>query len=252
MSSPTVNDPGDHVYGRILTFRNCLSSGNPIDVAVGGVKAAATTSVTATGVTTTQADDFVVVAVSWDLDNAGPVITNWANANLSGFVELGDEGTTQGNGGGIGVAAGIKATAGATGDTTATVTSSINAFLTIALKGNTAKYTAVDDPFSHDSDTSYIASATPGDRQTFDFPNLGTTGTVRAVQITTMARKDDAGTRTLASVVRRGTTNYDGTAVPLSASYIAVDYVYEQDPSTSAAWTVTNIDAGEFGVKVDS
>jgi hypothetical protein len=245
-------DPGDHAHGQILTFRGCLASGSPVDVTGGGVKGTATTSVTATGVTTTQANDLVVVAVAWDIDNAGPLFTNFANANLDGFAEVVDNGSTTGNGGGIGVAVGIKATAGATGDTTATVTSSINAFLTIALKGNAAKYSAVDDPVSNDADLSYISSSTPGDRQTFDFPDLGTTGTVKAVQITAVARKDDAGTRTLAPVVRRGTTNYDGTGTPLSASYVAVGNVYEQDPSTSAAWLVSGIDAGEFGIKVDS
>src|SRR5690606_17811474 len=59
MASPVVTDPGDHVYARILTFRGVIETGNPWDVTGGGVKAAASTSVTVTGVTTTVADTLI-------------------------------------------------------------------------------------------------------------------------------------------------------------------------------------------------
>ena len=134
MAAPTVADPGDHVYARILTYRSVVGTGNPWDITGGGVKAATSTSVTVTGVTTTVADTLIVQAVARDNDSAAAAFSAQANSNLTGIVERSDAGTTQGNGGGFGVWDGVKATAGATGDTTATVTSSINAFLTIALK----------------------------------------------------------------------------------------------------------------------
>jgi len=134
MAAPTVADPGDHVYARILTYRGVISTGDPWDVTGGGVKAAASTTVTVTGVTTTVADTLIVQAVARDNDSTAAAFSAQTNANLTSITERSDAGTTSGNGGGFAVWDGVKAAAGATGDTTATVTSSINAFLTIALK----------------------------------------------------------------------------------------------------------------------
>jgi hypothetical protein len=134
MTAPTIADPGDHVWARIITYRGVVHSGNPWDVTGGGVKAAASTSVTVTGVTTTAANTLVVQAVARHDDRATAAFSAETNANLTGIAERSDAGTTSNNGGGIGIWDGRKATAGATGNTTANVTSSINAFLTIALK----------------------------------------------------------------------------------------------------------------------
>ncbi|MBI5099396.1 MAG: CxxxxCH/CxxCH domain-containing protein [Nitrospirae bacterium] len=136
MAAPTVATTADHIYAVILTYRGVTGSGNPFDITGGGVKATASTSVTATGVTTTVPDTLIVVAVANDLDSAAAVASGWTNANLTGITERRDAGTIQGLGGGIAVMDGTKATAGATGNTTLTVTSSINAFLTISLIPN--------------------------------------------------------------------------------------------------------------------
>ncbi|OHB54863.1 MAG: hypothetical protein A2Y12_05480 [Planctomycetes bacterium GWF2_42_9] len=56
-----------------------------------------------------------MLAASRDNDSAAAACSGWANVNLSNLTERTDEGTTQGNGGGIGVATGIKATAGSVG-----------------------------------------------------------------------------------------------------------------------------------------
>lgn len=135
MATPTVADPGSHVYAQILTYRGAVASGNPWDVTGGGFKAAATTSVTLTGVTTTVANTLVVQAVARDNNSAAAAFSAQTNAALTGIIERSDAGTSTGTskGGGFGVWDGTKATAGTTGSTTATVTSSINAFLTIAL-----------------------------------------------------------------------------------------------------------------------
>jgi hypothetical protein len=133
MSLPVVTDPGDHVYGRILTFRGVVASGNPWDVTAGGVKATASTTTTFGTVTTTAGNELIVLAASRDNDSAAAA---WSasNANLLSLTERSDGGTTSGNGGGIGVATGIKATAGSVGSSTATVTSSVDGHMTIALK----------------------------------------------------------------------------------------------------------------------
>jgi hypothetical protein len=134
MATPTVADPGDHVYAQIITYRGIIATGDPWDVTGGGVKAVASTSVTVTGVTTTVADTLIVQTVARDNDSAAAGFSAQTNANLTGIAERSDAGTNSGNGGGLGVWDGVMAAAGTTGNSTATVTSSINAFLTIALK----------------------------------------------------------------------------------------------------------------------
>jgi hypothetical protein len=134
MASPVVTDPGDHVYGQILTFRGVTGTGNPWDVTAGGVKATASTTTTFGTVTTTAGNELIVLAASRDNSSAGAAWSAWTNANLSSLTERSDAGTTSGNGGGIGVATGIEATAGAIGSSTATVTSSVDGHMTIALK----------------------------------------------------------------------------------------------------------------------
>ncbi len=134
MANPVVADSGDHQIAAILTFRGCIATGNPWDVTAATVKAAASTNMSITGVTTTVANCLVVYAAAADNDANGARFSGEANASLTDLTEQFDNGSNVGNGGGIGVWTGAKATAGATGTLTATVTSSINAFLVLALK----------------------------------------------------------------------------------------------------------------------
>jgi hypothetical protein len=260
MAAPVVADPGDHVVALIMTFRGAKRIGTPYDTPVGGVKASANTSVDATGITTTVDGALVVVGVTHSIDDAAANFSAWANAGLASIAEVFDLGTTGNNGGGIGVAAGIKTSAGATGNTTGTCISSVNAFITLALLPASADADAVNDGqaatvayIGHDSDTSYLSTATPDDRETFTFPALGVTGTTKAVAINHVSRKTDAGSRKIAGCIRRSSTNYDNaTPVEQSTTYVPQQVIYPTDPSTAAAWSVANIDAGEFGVVVKS
>ena len=134
MSSPTVTDPGNHVYGIILTFRSVVTTGDPWDVAAGGTKSTASTTTTFGAVTTSVNNDLIVLAASRDITGTAQAWSNWTNGNLTSLTERSDGGTSSGNGGGVGVATGVKSTAGDTGSTTATVTSSVDGHMTIALK----------------------------------------------------------------------------------------------------------------------
>ena len=138
MATPSVANPGNHVYAQIITYRGAVTTGDPWDVTGGGGDSGVllgNTSVTVTGVTTTVPGALVVQAVSRDNDRNDAEFSAQTNANLTGIVERADGGTTSGNGGGFAVWDGAKVTAGATGDTTATISrTTINAFLTIALK----------------------------------------------------------------------------------------------------------------------
>jgi hypothetical protein len=90
-ASPVVADSGDHQVAGIITFRGCITTGNPWDVFAGGVQAAATTNFSIPTVTTTVAEALVVLGISNNGDAAtnqiGPAPTN---ANLTNILELAD------------------------------------------------------------------------------------------------------------------------------------------------------------------
>ena len=139
MTNPVVADSGDHQYARIITFEGVIDSGNPYDVVAGDVTTPADIFATFPSVTTTVANDLIVLAAAVDRDSATVSFSDWANANLEEISEAMDLSTTVGAGGGLAVAAGTKLTAGATGTTTGTLISSVTALMTIALKPSAAR-----------------------------------------------------------------------------------------------------------------
>lgn len=111
-------------------------------------------------------------------------------------------------------------------------------------------YLLVDDA-APDSDSTYVQSATATEKDTYAFANMShTPATIYGVQINMTAKKDDAGTRSIAAVTRSDGADYDGTTQALSTAYTGYREVLTQDPDTSAAWTKSGFDAAEFGVKV--
>lgn len=131
----TVTDPGDHATGVVIAVTGCIASGNPWDVTNGDIKLVPSTSLSATGNTTTVANCLVIIAATTDTDTGTPRWSAWANADLANVTEIYDISTTQGNGGGIGITTGEKAVAGAFGATTATIAASAsNAYFIVALK----------------------------------------------------------------------------------------------------------------------
>ena len=116
-----------------------------------------------------------------------------------------------------------------------------------------SRYQCVDDP-APDSVTDYIQSGTTvGNKNTFAFGNVTpTSGTVKGVQMMIAARKDDAGSRSIAPVYGNGTpsSDVDGTSVSIGDSYVYYSEIKEQDPVASANWTIASVNAAEFGVKL--
>lgn len=114
---------------------------------------------------------------------------------------------------------------------------------------STDNYLLVDESAPND-DTDYVESATVGNKDTYATANMShTPSSIFGVQILANAKKDDAGARSLATVTRSAATDYDGATQALGTGYLYYYDIREVDPATSAAWTKTNFDAAEFGVK---
>lgn len=103
-----------------------------------------------------------------------------------------------------------------------------------------------------DDDTTYNTDGTVNDIDRYTYPAISSvTGVIRGVAINMRARKDDAGTRSIRGAVKSSSTTGDtGADIPMSSGYASVQGILELDPATSAAWTVSGVNAAEFGVKV--
>lgn len=114
-----------------------------------------------------------------------------------------------------------------------------------------ANYTCVDENPATD-DTDYVESSTATQKDTYAMGNLSSTANaVYGVQTCMTARKTDAGARSVAAVVRSGSTDYDGATVSLADTYSILTEIRETDPN-NGSWTPTTVNAMEAGIKLVS
>lgn len=117
--------------------------------------------------------------------------------------------------------------------------------------GNSTNNFQLVDESQGNSDTDYVESSTVNDIDLYGFENLpASAATVKAIQTTTFARKTDAGTRTIAHMTRISSTNYQGADITLNAAYRNQETIQETSPATATAWTVSEVNGAEFGMKV--
>lgn len=110
---------------------------------------------------------------------------------------------------------------------------------------------ALCDENPANGDTDYIESSTSGQATRFTYGTLSGVTNVKGIQINTTCRETDANPFSIYNQVKSGATTSDGTAQGIgSTSYVSKSRVVEQDPDTAALWTVSGINAAEFGVKV--
>ena len=100
-------------------------------------------------------------------------------------------------------------------------------------------------------DTSWVASATPGDRDLYAMAPLGMTPlAIKGLQQTALAPKDDAGDRALSLVLKSGAEIAVVPPTVLGSSYGFIHQIHETNPATGEAWTPAAIDAVQAGLEV--
>lgn len=116
---------------------------------------------------------------------------------------------------------------------------------------STNNYLNVDES-TPNSDTDYNESSTVGDKDTYTYGDLTTVaGTVYGIQLCPFMKKTDAGSRTMATVARLSGTEVDGPNQTLLATYKYFPEIRTTKPG-GGAWTITDINNSEFGIKVTS
>ena len=113
-------------------------------------------------------------------------------------------------------------------------------------------YTMVGETVT-DGDTSYVSGSTVGDFDLYDLGNYpAATANIKAINHLVWARKTDATVRTITSTTKSGATTTDSSAFTLGTTYAGFSKIYEADPNTSTAWTVSGVNALQVGQKVAS
>lgn len=84
--------------------------------------------------------------------------------------------------------------------------------------------------------------------------SAGVSGTISALQITGWATKITGANSQISALIYTGSTTYVSTGAFLVNRVTVRTFgeIREQDPSTSAVWTTSGIDAAEFGVRKPS
>ena len=110
-----------------------------------------------------------------------------------------------------------------------------------------ANWQNVDDAAPND-DTDYNSAAASALTDTFVVQDAPVPGAaLYGVQVNLSAKKSDAGTCSLASVVRQAGSNQVAAAQNPGTSYAYLRTVYQTNPHTSAQWTEADFNADEFG-----
>lgn len=110
-----------------------------------------------------------------------------------------------------------------------------------------SNFQCVDENPAND-DTDYVQANVVATKDTYTFADIThNPTTVFGVQVNMVARKDDAGSRSIASVVRSGGADTAGTAQPLATTYANYAAILELDPNGAIPWTKAAVNAAEYG-----
>lgn len=112
-----------------------------------------------------------------------------------------------------------------------------------------ADYETVDE-VQPDLDTTYISSDTDDDESSFGFSALAepSNAVIIGVVLTVIAKRSDAAQ--IIPTVTRGGSTVELDPVDVGVDYMnPIEVIIEEDPIASSAWTQSNLNATEFGVK---
>lgn len=114
-------------------------------------------------------------------------------------------------------------------------------------------YALIDENPPND-DTDYNESTAASEMDTVSFDAAAAAGTILGVQVSSCVKKTDAGTLTARNVVRSGASPAETESSDHSPStdYTYITNIWEKEPVDDVAWTLTKINAAEFGVKRQS
>lgn len=112
---------------------------------------------------------------------------------------------------------------------------------------------ALVDENPRNDDVDYNQSGTTGHYDLLTAVNLSTiTGGIKGIQLNTDAKVTDASPLDLINKIKSSTTEDEASAQQVSddAEYTTFYDIWEEDPATSTAWTVSGVNAVQIGYEV--
>jgi hypothetical protein len=236
-TGPTVTPGSDHIESGIGAWRNCISSGSPIDVSETGTETTSDTSFSfATTISTTVNGAMCLCICTTGQDsNTNGKFTTMTDSSLTSLAERIDYCTSSGGGGGFALDEGYKATAGAVGTWASTLSAaSTKAYISFALKPDSA-YEQIRVDVSWDGGTSWSSQQATGlsGTQTTYWYNVtsATSWTPDKLSDTNLRVRVDAYTVDVA-----GQVNLDW--IPVEATYTPANYELDLE----FQWTTADFD----------
>jgi hypothetical protein len=103
-----------------------------------------------------------------------------------------------------------------------------------------------------DDDTSYVESAVSATKDLYTYGAVASLAdSIKGIQINTVCRETDANSFSLVTVAKLSTTESNSAAAAIGTTdYVTKTRLMETDPDGNA-WTISNIDAAQFGIKVN-
>jgi hypothetical protein len=120
--------------------------------------------------------------------------------------------------------------------------------------GGGDNYVEVDDT-TVDDDSSFVSGATAGVKDTYTMEDLSAlSGTIDGISVKFTARlTSSSSSGTVRPLFRQGTTDDEGSDLTLSSStYSVFQQIHTTNPDTATAWTVSEINALELGLKLQT
>lgn len=102
-----------------------------------------------------------------------------------------------------------------------------------------------------DGDVTFNQDSTAGHIDTYVGQDIQS-GTVLGIQWNAWVRKDAGAARSVAPVLRISGTDYVGTTQTVPGSYVNMMQCYDVSPATSSAFTASELNGAEFGIKLIS
>lgn len=109
-----------------------------------------------------------------------------------------------------------------------------------------SNYEDVDEGAVVDDDTTYVASTTDGDKDIYDYEDIGDV-TIKGIQLHTEFRIDDADSFDLKTIIKSNGTEYPDSGEAAAATYAASMRLAETNPDDGNLWTSTTLNAAKFG-----
>jgi hypothetical protein len=125
--------------------------------------------------------------------------------------------------------------------------SGAGAYTEWSVSGASANWDAVDEV--PPSTTDYVYTAEAGKIDTYQASDLSAAGSISAARYYAYAQLNEAGEAGIKPIYYINNTAYEGTAIALEPSWRYASEIVQTSPATGNAWTVSEINAMQLGVK---